>query len=88
MPSCSLAALSRRLQIEVVALGAVKHRCLVNVVTAGARNLADMGRVGIGLIGGGLGRNLRIGPVAFRTDRRVRLFRRRALRVTGGTIQS
>ena len=81
-------ALSGGVQIEVVALSAVEHRCLVNVVAAGAWNFADMGRVGIGLIGGGLGCHLRIRPVAFGAHRRGRLFGRRALHVTRGAVQS
>ena len=59
---------SGRFQIEVVALSAVEDRCLVNVVTTGAWNVAEMGRVGIGLIGSGLGCHLRIRPVAFSAE--------------------
>jgi len=88
LPSYRRHHASGRIQIEVVTLGTVEHRCLVNVMAAGARDVADMGCVRIGLIGDSLRCHLCIGPVAFDANRRVRLFGRRALRVTRGTVQS
>jgi hypothetical protein len=78
----------RCIQIKVMALGAIKHRCLVNMMAACARNLAEMRCMRIGLVGSRFSCHLRIGAVAFDTNRRVGRLRRRTFRMAGGAIET
>ena|ERR1700761_567964 len=59
----------------------------MNLVTAGARNVAEMRGVRIGLIGGSLGGDVLVTAMAFGADSRIRLLGRRVFAVTRGAIQ-